>query len=139
MNAVTDITMDKETFYRWSERQERRFELVDGRAVMMNGVTRDHARIAGNITKLLMALVDGERLDVLSAEFAVEIGDTVRYPDIMICERESDGKTRQGSRPVLLIEILSETSLFIDLNDKAREYTSLPTLGTDAVLSQDGA
>ena len=52
MNAVADIRMDKETFYRWVERQERRHELVDGRPVMMNGVTFDHARIASNLARL---------------------------------------------------------------------------------------
>jgi Uma2 family endonuclease len=139
MNAVADIRMDKETFYRWVERQERRHELVDGRPVMMNGVTFDHARIASNLARLLLKLVDESRFDVLFAEVAVEIGDTIRYPDIMVCERESDGKARRSQSPILLIEILSETSLYIDLHDKAAEYTSLPSVGTYAVFSQDGA
>jgi Uma2 family endonuclease len=139
MNAVADIRMDKETFYRWVERQERRHELVNGRPVMMNGVTFDHARIARNLCGLLMRLVDPNRHDLLVGEVAVEIGDTIRYPDIMVCERESDGKAQRSQSPILLIEILSETSLYIDLHDKAAEYTSLPSVGTYAVFSQDSA
>jgi Uma2 family endonuclease len=135
MNLRTDIRMDKDGFYRWLERQERRFELVGGRPVMMNNVTRAHAKIA---TNLVMALgrLDHQRFDVLSADFAVEIGDNVRFPDVMVSEPEAD-RARHADRPILLVEILSESSLYIDLHDKAEEYLSLPSLGTYAVLSQE--
>jgi Uma2 family endonuclease len=139
MNLRTDIRMDKDDFYRWLERQERRFELVDGRPGRMNGVTFDHGRIATNLVAMLHRSLDHSRFALVAGEFAVEIGDTVRYPDVMVCAPEREGKSRSAQHPILLVEVLSETSLAIDLHDKADEYLSLPTLGTYCVLSQDGA
>ena len=131
--------MDKDSFYRWLERQERRFELVDGRPVMMVGVTQDHNKIAANIVAQLFRNLDRALFEIAFGEFAVENGDRIRYPDVMVFEPRPDGKARHAQRPILVVEILFETSLYIDLHDKAAEYTRLPTLATYAVLSQDGA
>jgi Uma2 family endonuclease len=137
MNLRTDIRMDKDAFYRWLERQERRFELVDGRPVMMNGVTRAHAKIATNLVTALGRL-DRLRFDLVTADFAVEIGENIRYPDLMVSHPETND-ARHADRPIFLVEILSQSSLYIDLHDKAAEYLSLPTVETYAVLSQQEA
>ncbi len=139
MNAATDIRMDKATFYRWVERQEGRFELVGGRPVMMTGGTQHHAVICSNILLTLSQQLDRGRWRIVIADFAVEIGDQVRYPDVLVFPAMDDGKARHAENPALIIEVLSASSVYVDMNEKAAEYTSLPSLADYIVFSQDAA
>jgi Uma2 family endonuclease len=137
MNSHVQLTMDKATFLHWVERQERKFELKDGVVTMMVGVSRDHMRVAVRLAKTLMVRLDLARWDVAVADFAVEINDDVRYPDVMVEAVADDGKARSTSRPTLIAEVLSPSSIAIDMNIKAAEYMSLCSLETYIVAAQD--
>src|SRR5215203_5633509 len=41
--------VDRETFQRWVVNQERRYEWVEGKIIMMTEVSRDHSRIVTNL------------------------------------------------------------------------------------------
>jgi Uma2 family endonuclease len=104
MNAVTSIRMDKETFLRWVQRQERRHELVGGRPMMVAGATRDHSAICTNIVLAVGIRLDRQTYDVSLADFAIEIGETIRYPDVVVHRRPVDGKALSTAEPLLAVE-----------------------------------
>jgi Uma2 family endonuclease len=139
MNAATDIRMDKATFYKWLERQEGRYELAGGRATMMTGASNGHNKIVSNIFRHLSLQLDRLNWSVFVADFAVEIGDQVRYPDVLVFPAMTDQKARHAENPALIIEVLSASSVYVDMNEKAAEYTSLPSLAAYVVFSQDAA
>ena len=77
---------------------------------------------------------------VTTADFAVEIGDDVRYPDALV--EAAAGLVPDAvstAQPALLLEVLSPSSAGRDLNVKVGEYTSLPSLQCYIVASQDEA
>ena len=138
MNVVSRQRMDKASFFAWTERQERKYELVDGVVVMMVNVTRHHARICTNVVIALSTLLDRDRYDITQGDFAVETGDqSVRYADVMVEPFGAVGKDRSTLSALLLVEVLSPSSMHVDFHDKLHEYLAIPALGTYIICAQD--
>ena len=129
--------LDKEAFCAWAERQDDRFELVDGRTVMMVGFSRGHGLICTNLMLALRSRLDPQRWDILS-EFGVDVGpNTLRFADLAVDPVGGNLKDRTARAPVLIAEVLSPTTAALDLGDKAAEYLRLPSLVAYLVLSQE--
>jgi len=137
MNLRTDIPMTKEAFLRWAETQDAGYEYVAGRIIMMVRVTRNHGLVARNIFLLLTSAFPAERWNVFADALAIDIGDSIRCPDIVVEPAGGDGSSSISDEPVFLAEILSPSSLETDLHEKAYEYTALPSLQAYVVLAQD--
>jgi Uma2 family endonuclease len=139
MNIQPNLRMDKASFLSWVQEQEGRYELAGGHVVMMTGASRRHGRIVGNLYVALRRQLDRVQWDVI-AEFGLDAGpETLRYPDIVVDRIKTDGDDRDyvTSSPALLIEVLSPSSVAIDLGDKSTEYLRLPGLQAYIVFSQD--
>lgn len=137
MNIRTDIPLTKETFLRWAEAQEGRYELVEGKIVMMPRVSRNHSMVTGNLFGHLWSQLDQSRWQVAQSDFGVETPRGIRYPDVLVEPAGGDGHKYLTDGAVFLAEVLSPSSLETDLHEKAEEYTSLPALQAYAVLAQD--
>ncbi|HEX3179775.1 MAG TPA: Uma2 family endonuclease [Beijerinckiaceae bacterium] len=139
MNVRTDVRMDKAQFFEWLEHQERKYELADGRVVMMPWVTRPHARISTNVVAALLARLHPEKFDIVQGDFAVETGDrSVRFADVLV-EPFNPESARSTDNALLLVEVLSPSTLHIDFHEKLDEYKGLPALGTYLICAQDDA
>lgn len=137
MNVQLPARMDKAAFLTWAEGREDRFELVKGHIVMMPGVSRRHAILVGNIFFALRNQLDPQRWQVIS-EFGLNAEpETLRYPDIVVDAVGGGGKDYTAISPALLVEVLSPSSVEIDLGDKAAEYLKLPSVMAYLVFSQD--
>ena len=137
MNSPLEINLDKHAFLRWAESREGRFELKGNRVVMMAGGTRNHARIFSRVSSLLTQKLDPAKWSVTNADLAVEIGEDIRYPDVLVERLPMDGKALSTSAPVFIAEVLSPSSLALDLHEKAAEYMSLTSLEAYLVAAQD--
>ena len=136
MNVQLPLHMDKPAFLDWAQRQEGRYELVDGRVVMMVGASRAHGAIVRNLVLILCGQLDPRQWEVI-AEFGLDAGPkTLRYPDVVVDRAGGSGDDYTASAPVLLVEVLSPSSQALDLKDKAAEYLQLPTLAAYIVFAQ---
>jgi Uma2 family endonuclease len=137
MNIRPDLHMSKAAFLDWDAAEGQRCELVGGRVVMMPRPSQNHGVIVSNLHHLLRSKLDPKEWFVI-AEFGLDTGpDTLRYPDLVVYPTGSPGKSYSTRTPVLLAEVLSPSSVVIDLGDKAAEYLELPSLLAYIVLSQD--
>ena len=138
MNATVDLKLDPATFLQWVQGREGRYELERGRVVQqMTGGSRNHSIIAGRFVKALTIAMDDAVWNILSGDLAVTLGNTTRFPDVLVERAGGDGKALETSEPVLLVEVLSPSSVARDLNVKVAEYLSLPSLEAYIVASQD--
>jgi Uma2 family endonuclease len=137
MNSPLDLILDKSSFLHWAEGREGHFELKGNRVVVMAGGTRGHARIVSNIAYSLSLQLDREAWSVTTADLAVEIGEDVRYPDVMVEPADGPSRALSTINPIFLAEVLSPSSLALDLHEKAAEYLSLGTLEAYLVAAQD--
>lgn len=137
MTVHAPVTMTKEAFLAWVDQREERYELSGGRVIMMVRVTRNHSQVTGNLFFALKARLRRQSHDVSSEAFAVHVGDSIRFPDVLVEPTQPDGKSLRAESPILIAEVLSPGSVHLDFGDKLREYLTLPTLDTYLVLSAD--
>jgi len=137
MNSHVQLTMDKESFLRWAERQEGRYELKNGVVAMMAGGSRNHSRVTMRLAKAVMVRIDPDRWDVHATDLAIEIDGDIRYPDVMVETANSEGAALSTSEPTMIVEVLSPSSIATDLYVKAAEYMSLASLEAYIVAAQD--
>lgn len=133
--------LDKAAFFAWLKTREGgRFELKDGSIVMHAGSTRRHAQISVSFASHLRAHLPPVDYAVTVADFAVEIGADIRYPDVLVEPAGNSAPDAMSTTsPVLVVEVLSPSSAGRDLNIKLAEYASLPSLQCYIVASQDEA
>jgi Uma2 family endonuclease len=137
MNIQPNLRMSKAAFIDWSATEEERCELVGGRVVMMPRPSRAHGKLVMKLASLLLRQLDPKQWDVI-AEFGIDAGpDTLRYPDVVVDRAGGSGKDYTAREPVLLAEVLSPSSVEVDLGDKAAEYRGIPSVLAYVVLSQD--
>lgn len=136
--ASYSARMGKAEFFAWLATKEGgRYELKDGEIVVHAGSSRRHAWLAMDFGRVLLERLDRSKWAVGGSDAAVEIGDNIRYPDVVVEARIDDGASPSTSTPVLIIEILSSSSGSRDFHEKLAEYTTLPSLEAYIVASQD--
>ena len=139
MNAQFELAMDKQTFLSWVQTQLHRHEWVKGRPVMQQGGSWNHGRIAMRFVKLFGNLLDESQWSILGGNLAVDLGDEIRFPDVMVARNQEDGKVLSTDAPVVLVEVLSPSSVTTDINTKPPLYMALQTLEVYIVASQSEA
>lgn len=137
MNIRIDIPLTKDAFLRWAEAQEFKHEYVRGQIVMMVNVTRNHGTLTRNLLIMLVGRLSLDQWNVFADALAVDVGESIRFPDLIVEPAGGKGSDRFSREPILLAEVLSNSSLETDLTEKPPEYTALPSLQAYVVLAQD--
>jgi Uma2 family endonuclease len=143
MTIRPDLPTSKEAYLRFIERQEGgKFEW-DGKrgvVVMMVDVTRAHMRVLANVQWLLATTLNRGDYDIAVEAFGLDVDGSTRFPDLMVEARHRREMTgRRAIAPLLLVEVLSPSSLYVDLNEKPVEYLGLKSLQSYVVFAQDSA
>jgi Uma2 family endonuclease len=137
MNVQPQLQMDNATFLDWVQGREGRYELAGGRVIMMTGATMAHGLIVGNLFEMLRARLDRKQWAVLH-DFGIDIRPgTLRYPDIVVDRYGAKHDALTARAPVLVAEVLSPSTMKIDLGDKAADYLQLPSLNSYLIFAQD--
>jgi Uma2 family endonuclease len=137
MNVQPQLHMDNSTFLDWVQGREERYELVGGRVVMMTGGTMGHGLIVGNLFELLRTRLDRKQRVVLT-DFGIDVRPgTVRYPDIVVDRYGLRRTALTAEAPVLVAEVLSPSTMKVDLGDKTADYLPLSSLMGYLVFAQD--
>ena len=138
MNIHPTAPTDPDAFLRWNEGREGKRELVNGKVIeMMIQVTRDHARIVGALMIALASRLDRTRHEVFAVDFGMKTPSGVRYPDLVVDVAGGGGKDLAVLAPVLVCEVLSPSSIALDMVEKAADYTAVPSVQAYLVMSQD--
>jgi len=118
-------TLDE--FFAWQERQNDRYELVDGQPLkMMAGARNVHDDIVVNLIALLREKLRGGPCRPFTGDGAVETRPgQIRRPDVGVdCGRRAPNSTL-ATDPRLLIEVLSPTTRDFDTFRKLDEYKAM--------------
>src|SRR5262245_30153581 len=135
MNVQLPTHMDKATFLAWAEGREQRYELIEGRVVMMTRPRRAHAIIVRNLLLALHGRLDAGQWTVI-AEFGLDaVPRTLRFPDIVVDRVGGGPDDRWATGPALLAEVLSPSSEKTDLQDKPAEFLRIPSLESYLVVA----
>ena len=128
-----------EAFLRWEERQPTRFEFDGSRPVAMTGGTVAHNRIMRRLHRLLEQGLAGTSCEVFGPDVKIIVDGKVRYPDAVVgCSPQSDA-SQVIEQPVVVFEVLSDSTARIDRGEKVRDYGATPSILRYVMLHQDKA
>jgi Uma2 family endonuclease len=138
MNVHPAPPTDPDAFLRWNEGREGKYELVRGRVVQnMIRVTLQHARVAQNLMFLLRTALDPTQYETFMVDVGIRTPEGVRYPDVIVAPAGGHPKQLAATSPILVCEVLSPSSIAIDMVEKPAEYTGIPSVQAYLVLAQD--
>jgi Uma2 family endonuclease len=137
MEAVAERLYSLEEYFAFCESHEGRFEFVNGEIIEMSGETTTSNRIAGNIHRYLAKVLEDSSYELYqnAVKLRVEGGKAVRIPDFLICEEKGDA-IRYTTLPLLIVEVVSESSAKTDRVGKLHEYSSEPSLIYYLIIEQ---
>ena len=116
-----------EEYFLYEEGSELKHELINGNLYEMSGVTKFHNKMSRLITMLLTSLIKNEEWEIYYEGFKVKTPNgNFFYPDVTVCANNAE--LYFTAEPILLVEVLSETTRKFDLTDKFIQYQRIPSL-----------
>jgi Uma2 family endonuclease len=104
----------------------------------MTGGTVEHSSIQGNLVRALGNRLEGKPCRVHGSHLKIEVAGRIRYPDVfVVCSPQGRGQTVVRD-PVVVFEIASGGTSYIDRFLKRAEYDATPSFRRYVLLEQTG-
>lgn len=120
---------------------EYKSEYYDGQIFPMAGGTPNHNRIALNLSATLNFALKGQNYDVFINDMRLWIPQKrlYTYPDVMVVAGElqfAEGRRDTITNPVMIAEVLSESTESYDRGEKFKLYRTISSLKEYMIISQ---
>lgn len=134
--------MTTEEFLAFERSSDEKHEYYDGIVVAMSGAKRAHNTISTNITGLLWQQLKGKDCENFANDMRVFVPKTrlYAYPDIVVVCGEPqflDDVPDTLTNPLIIIEILSDSTESYDRGKKFENYRAIDSLREYVLVSQD--
>jgi Uma2 family endonuclease len=117
----------EEEYFLFEEKSELKHELINGNLFEMSGISKYHNRMTLNILLLSQKLLRTSDLEFYFEGFKVKTPNgNFFYPDIAVCN--PNASKYYSSEPLLLVEVLSDSTRKYDVTDKFIQYQKIETL-----------
>ena len=129
--AQPENRFDAAAYLAWEEAQPERNEYIAGEVFAMVGVRQSHNVATGNIYNALRRELKGSpcRVFIESVKTHVEAADAFFYPDIVVtCDARDRLTPNYVSHPLLVVEVLSDSTAAFDRGAKFAAYRKLESL-----------
>ena len=141
MQAQEQHQISPEEYLIGERESDIRHEYFAGEIFAMAGASREHNQISTNIVRLLGNQLLEKPCSVFAGDMKVKIQKKKKYsyPDIVVvCEKEEyeDEHNDVLLNPVVLIEILSDSTEAYDRGDKFSHYQDIPSFTEYILVSQ---
>jgi Uma2 family endonuclease len=139
VGPIRDAPTEPDAFLRWAATPARggRYELSRGRVTCTTiNASNLHGRVINNINARLHNVLDVDRFDICTSDYAVQTPYGVRSPDLVV-EHVRPRRALATSTPILIVEVLSPSTEDLDFTVKLQEYSAVEPLQTYLVCSQD--
>ena len=123
------------------KRADLKHEYVSGGAHAMAGGSIEHGAIAGNVIGHLRTVLRERPCQIFTSDVRVAVEETGlrTYPDVsVVCgevARADDG--RSTTNPIVIVEVLSDSTADWDRGGKFAHYRRIPSLREYVVIAQD--
>lgn len=129
-------TISEAEYFAILEQSKGRYELIDGQMYAMTGGSRNHHRLIRKLSRLLDTHLEHGSCEVLS-EFMLRMTNTdYFFPDLLVeCDAYDDVRD-YATKPKMIIEVLSESTMNYDLSGKFEKYKTLESLEEYVIVQQ---
>jgi len=134
-------SMTFEAYQAWEAEQPERHEFLRGDVYAMTGARATHNIISGNVFSALKNALRGTPCRVFVADMKVRAAqaDASFYPDVFVScdprDRSPDHELVQH-HPILVVEVLSDTTAAFDRGEKFEAYRSIESLQAYLLVEQ---
>ncbi|MFP4009170.1 MAG: Uma2 family endonuclease [Spirulinaceae cyanobacterium] len=130
-----------EEYFELEINAQTRHEYLDGAIIPMTGGTPEHNEIASILNAILRLGLKGQSYSIFIADQRLWIPETRMhaYPDVMVASRplqRQSGRNDTITNPVLVAEVLSNSTKAFDRGDKFAAYRTVPTLREYLLIDQ---
>lgn len=120
---------------------EGKAEYTNGEIFVMAGASLNHNRITSNLHFELRKRIAGQGCEVYPGDFKIhmEADETFYYSDITVFCGPIDlveGRNDIAENPIVLVEILSDSTRHFNRGDKKHQYMTLPSLQEYVIVEQ---
>lgn len=131
----------KEEYFAFEEKALERHEFHDGEILAMSGGTRTHSLLGASAIALLRSHFNRKGCYVFSSDIKVHIDkfNQFVYPDAsVVCGKleDIDGRSDVINTPVIIVEVLSDSTEGYDRGSKFFKYRSLDSFKEYILISQ---
>jgi Uma2 family endonuclease len=120
---------------------ERKSEYFQGEVFAMAGASPRHVWIVSNLNGNLWQQLKGKPCRVSASDFRLRVtpAGLYTYPDVVVCGEPQFGDDQKDTvlNPVLIVEVLSESTRDYDRGKKFQQYRKLPSLIEYLMIEQD--
>ena len=141
MSSQSKILLTPEEYLAIERRAETKSEYFAGEMFAMVGASRRHNLIAANIIRVLGNQLLDKPCHVYPSDMRVKVNATGKYtyPDVVVaCEEEKfdDALNDTLLNPVVIVEVLSESTEAYDRGEKFEHYQYIESLKDYLLVSQ---
>lgn len=137
MNVAMNCEISAEEYLKGELVSDVKHELINGEVYAMAGASKNHQRIAVNISRLLGNFLINSPCEPFSSDIKVKVGGNFFYPDAMVVCNDQTENDYYTETPTVLVEVLSKSTRRIDETIKRVAYQSIPTLQEYLLIEQD--
>jgi Uma2 family endonuclease len=130
-----------EEYLELEENAEYKNEYIDGAIIPMTGGTTNHNKIAGNFYKKFPLTIKGQDYEIYIGDVKLWIPHfrIYTYPDVIVVKDKpiyAGTGTTTITNPLLIVEVLSNSSKNYDKTDKFKYYRSIPEFQEYIMIDQ---
>jgi Uma2 family endonuclease len=142
MSSERKTLMSPEEYLAVERKSELKHEYFAGEIFAMVGASKRHNLITSNIIRILGNQLLDRPCNVYPSDMRVKVSATGKYtyPDVVVaCEEEifDDAENDTLLNPVIIVEVLSESTEAYDRGKKFEHYQSIESLTEYLLVAQD--
>ena len=142
MSSDPEKSLTEEAYLAIERRAESRSEFYKGEMFALAGASRRHNRIVTNLVTVLDTQLRDRPCNEYSSDMRVRVTDTglFTYPDLVVtCGEEEfvDGEQDTLLNPMVIMEVLSDSTEAYDRGKKFEHYQDIGSLSTYVLVTQD--
>lgn len=141
MSIATETRMTVDDFLVWAEGRPGKYELYEGVVYAMGAERAAHAKVKFAVQTALAAGIRGAGLacHMLPDGMTVRIDQlTAHEPDALVyCGSEVPGSEVEIPNPVIVVEVLSPSTRYIDASRKLAGYFRVPSVAHYLIVDPD--
>lgn len=143
MTAIPKTRLTAAEYLAIERKAETRSEFFAGEMFAMSGASREHNLISVNLSGALNGQLKDRPCEVYSTDMRVRVPSGLyTYPDVVVvcgAPKFEDDQVDILLNPIVLIEVLSESTADYDRGTKFKHYRQIPSLREYVLVDQTAA
>lgn len=139
MNFAHQYQITEQDYLNNELQSQIKHEFIDGELFAMVGASSAHNLIAGNMFAEIKAHLKGKPCRPYISDMKVRIESNYYYPDVLVDCSDITDDAYFAETPILIIEVLSESTKQYDKTFKLQQYKKIATLQEYVMIEQNKA